>query len=215
VRDNGMLRYSPFSFALKDGKIATSPDSYLNLNYNVAVDKNGKVNLEWKKILDQFGSKDASEPDVFKARADLATPDKEAEWFMVSDVSKGYGKQLEKLLALINEDPHNVTTETVKLIKEAYRKETEFINRAYARITPSNIIAKANGEECPTCALPEAYQQVSTLKSNGKGGKETNLLPGWNTPLTWAKSSLHSASEQYLKNLKQLEAMNILKTIQE
>lgn len=215
VRNNGILRYAPFSFSLKDGTEATSPDSYLNLNYNIAVDKNGKLNLEWKKILDKFGSKDASEPDVFKARADLATPDKEAEWFMVSDVSKGYGKQLEKLLSLIKKDPDNATVETMQLVKEAYQKETEFINRAYARITPSDSIAKSNGEECPTCALPEAYQQVSTLKSNGKGGKETALLPGWNTPLTWAKSSLHSASEQYLKNLTQLEEMKILELIQQ
>ena len=214
VRDNGMIRYKPFNFQLDNGKKVVSPDTYLNLNYNIALDNQGKVNLEWKKRVDKFGSRDASETSVLNARTTFATKNKEAEWFMVSDVSKGYGRQLSKLLDAIENGSVKNDKTTQLLLKELYQKETEYINRGYARITSETPCIKANGEPCPTYALPEAFQHVSTLESDGKNGKKTNCLPGWNTPLTWAKSSLYSASQQYLNNLNRLENMNLLNLVQ-
>ena len=97
VRENGIIRYSPFNFKLKDGSIVQSPDSYINLNYFNAIDKNGKLNLDWKNIVDGFASKDCSEPNLFYARSKLSTQNREAQWFMVSEMSTGYGKQIEKI----------------------------------------------------------------------------------------------------------------------
>lgn len=194
VRDGGMIRYAPFSLELKDGTKVGSPDSYLTLNYNCAVDKDGKLNLEWKKVMDSFGSKDASEPEVFSARAALSTPDSEAEWFMVSDLAHGYARQAEKLL-------ETGTPEALELLPAAVEGATRNINRAYARITDEGR-TKANGEASPGWAVPEAYQHVTSLW----GDRESRTVAGVNTPLTWASASLAAASRAYATLLDKLES---------
>lgn len=191
VRENGIIRYAPFNFKLKDGTIGLSPDSYLNLNYFNAVDKNGKLNLDWKKILDQFASKDCSEPEMFFARAKLSTPGKEAQWFMVSEISTGYGKQIEKLIKFAKKEKRSLNNEEIKLVNELRQKQTEYLNRALARISdehPEQINQiKANGLNMPPVTVSEAHQYVTDTNSKAK------MLQGTNAPLAWALSSLYKA----------------------
>ncbi len=201
VRENGIIRYAPFSFKLKDGSYGKSPDSYLTKNYFISVDKNGKLNLEWKKILDGFGSKDASEPEVFAARSEFATPDKEAQWFMVSEMSTGYGKQLEKLLEMTKD--REPDKEELALINKTKVKQTEYLNRALARISEENPKAKnqykANGLDVPPVTISEAHQWVSDL--NG----EDKMVQGTNAPLTWAVASTYKAlalQEKIIEKMK-------------
>lgn len=195
VRRNGMIRYAPFTLTLKDGRQVKSPDSYLTLNYNVATDPTGRLNLEWKRVLDAFGSQDASDPEVFAARARLSTPDTEAEWFMVSDLSRGYARQAMKLL--------DARVSRPDLMERAWAGATRNLNRAYARITGVPGGVKANGLPAPSWSVPEAWQSVSTLD----GGRAP--LPGVNTPLTWAQVSLYEASDAYMTGLLRLEAAGI------
>lgn len=195
VREHGMLRYAPFQLQLRDGKVVLSPDSYLTLNYNVALDREGRLNLEWKRILEEFGSKDASDPQVFAARAGLSTPDCEAEWFMVSDLAHGYAHQAENLLNIPG-------PEARQMEQKAFQAATRNLNRAYARITSPQGSRKANGEMAPGWAVPEAYQQVSSLLDHPRH----QALAGVNTPLTWASASLDAASRAYLKLLQHKES---------
>lgn len=187
VRERGMIRYAPFTFTLQDGTQVKSPDSYLTLNYNVAIDPTGKLNLEWKKVLDAFGSQDASEPEVFAARARLSTPQTEAEWFMVSDLARGFVRQATKL--------REAGVSRPDLAERAWAGATRNLNRAYGRLTGPRD-TKANGLPAPAWAVPEAWQYVSTMD----GRRAT--LPGVNTPLTWAQVSLHEASVAFLEELR-------------
>lgn len=205
VREDGMLRYTPFNMKLKNGKIMQSPDSYLTLNYNIACDPQGKLNLEWKGILDSFGSKDCSEPLVFAARAGLATPNREAEWFMVSDLARGYANQAFCVLRNVAErrkwSPEvikvsHLNDRELALFKRAMQGTTRNINRAYARITDSQPSVKANGQMAGAWKVPEAWQSVSTLDGR------VAYLPGTNTPLTWAAVSLWGVSQDYLELLR-------------
>jgi hypothetical protein len=177
VRPNGMIRYAR--------------DSYLAKNYWVALDQEGRINLAWRERALAFGSKDASDPSVFSARAALATPDSEAEWFMVSDLARGYGTQLARLLSAGGERA---------LIDEVLAKQTRALNRAYARITGAGAV-KSNGRAAPAFAVPEAYEAVSAP------GGGTAWLPGANTPLGWAAASLYGASRQLLDNLERYEGV--------
>ena len=203
VRENGIIRYAPFKFTLKDGSSAKSPDSYLNLNYFTAVDKNGKLNLEWKKVLDNFASKDCSDPELFFARAKLSSPDKEAQWFMVSEMSTGYGRQIEKLLDNAKRENRNLTKQEMKLIEKLKKKQTEYLNRALARISaeyPDKVYQyKANGLSMSPVTVSEAHQYVTDL--NGK----PKMMQGTNTPLAWALASLYKALRQEHKIIAKLD----------
>lgn len=209
VRADGMIRYAPFDVHLSDGSTMTSPDSYLTLNYNIACDPDGKLNLEWKSILDDFGSKDASDPKVFAARAALTRPNQEAEWFMVSDIARGYAYIAKMILdhadsgcSCRGEHQHSLSPSENKLFRRALSGAVRNINRAYARITPESL-SKANGLPSPEWAVPEAWQNVSTIYG------DTALLPGVNTPLTWAKVSLWGASRDFADMLEKAESMGI------
>lgn len=202
VRKNGVIRYAPFNFKLSNGEFGSSPDSYLNLNYFNAVDNNGKLNLDWKEILDKFASKDCSEPDMFFARAKLSTPNKEAQWFMVSDMSVGYGKQIEKLIKLAKNEKRKFTKEEKQLITILRAKQTEYLNRALARISDENpqkiSQIKANGLDMPSVTVSEAMQYVSDV--NGKN----KMVQGTNAPLAWAVSSLYNALQEEKLIMKSL-----------
>ena len=194
VRENGIIRYAPFKFVLKDGSMAKSPDSYLNLNYFTATDKNGKLNLDWKKVLDNFASKDCSDPEMFFARAKLSTPDKEAQWFMVSEMSTGYGKQIEKLLNNAKKENRKINKQEMKLIAKLRKKQAEYLNRALSRISAENpnkvYQYKANGLSMSPVTVSEAHQYVTDI--NGK----PKMMQGTNAPLAWALASLYKALKQ-------------------
>lgn len=200
VRENGIIRYSPFNFTLKDGTVVKSPDSYLNLNYFTAIDKDGKLNLDWKNILDQYASKDCSEPNMFFARAKLSTPNREAQWFMVSEMSTGYGKQIEKLVLNAKREKRELNQNEVKLIKKLKQKQAEYLNRALSRISDENPNKinqiKANGLQMPSVTVSEAHQYVTDV--NGK----PKMLQGTNAPLAWALSSLYKAMRQEALTIK-------------
>ena len=202
VRENGIIRYAPFKFTLKDGSFAKSPDSYLTLNYFTAVDKNGKINLEWKKVLDNFASKDCSDPEMFFARAKLSTPDKEAQWFMVSEMSTGYGLQIEKLLYNAKNENRELNSKEIKLIKKMRKKQTEYLNRALSRISEEHpdksYQYKANGLSMSPVTLSEAHQYVTDI--NGK----PKMMQGTNAPLAWALASLYKALKQEYKIIDKL-----------
>lgn len=125
----------------------------------------------------------------------------EAQWFMVSDISKGYGVQLRRLLRMLSEEGRLPTDDEKLLLDKLLAKETEYINRGYARITGSDTF-KANGKDCPKYKVPEAYQAITDENGNIK------YVPGTNTPLAWAQSSLFDASKMYCENLKALEKMD-------
>ena len=202
VRENGIIRYSPFKFALKDGTFGESPDSYLNLNYFTAVDKNGKLNLDWKNILDKFASKDCSDPELFMARAKLSTPKKEAQWFMVSEISTGYGMQILKLLNNAKKEHRSLNPEEKRLVNQLKKKQTEYLNRALSRISaekPDSVNQKkANGLSMSPVTLSEAHQYVTDL--NGK----PKMMQGTNTPLAWAIASLYKAMKTQYRVIKKL-----------
>jgi len=201
VRQNGMIRYAPFTLTLKDGTEVLSPDSYLTLNYHLATDREGRLNLEWKRVLDEFGSKDASDPEVFAARASLSTPDREAEWFMVSDLARGYVRQAMKVLDQARDG--RPTADQRDLLERAWAGATRNINRSYARITARPGGLKSNGAPAPACAVPEAWQHVTCIPQG------TAMVPGANTPLAWAQVSLWGASREFLAGLGRLEAAGL------
>lgn len=207
VRNNGMTRYAPFDFSHSNGQITHTSDSYLTLGYDIAVTPDGKISLEMGEYKDSFGAKDCSDPEVFAARAALApNDDVTAQWFMISDMSTGYGVQLEKLLDIVEKvDNEGIVKSLLPKIKYAYKRETEFLNRGFARIT--SRCTKANGESCEAFKVPEAFMAVPTLDG------DVEFLPGTNTSLTWAETSLYGASKQYQKNLETLERLGLLKQI--
>ena len=104
-------------------------------------------------------------------------------------------KQLSQYLKEHPEDEEKGTA----LLNKALELETEYINRSYARITPEGT-TKANGYPCPAFKVPEAYEAVTIM--NG----EVKFVPGAH-PLTWAESSLKSASDMFLANLKCVESL--------
>ena len=116
---------------------------------------------------------------------------------MVSDIAVSYGKIAQSLMYKIEKDGF-ATKEVDSLLRKALRKQTEYINRSYARLTGENTY-KANAKSCPAFQAPEAYQAVNDSKGNVK------FVPGTHTPLTWAQSSLYEASKLYEENLQRFE----------
>lgn len=129
---------------------------------------------------------------------DKFSQDFEAEWFLVSEISKGYGAIVKQLVQYLKEHPEDDERGTA-LLNKALELETQYINRSYARITPENT-TKANGYPCPPFKVPEAYEAVTTKDGVIK------YVPGAH-PLTWAESSLKSASDMFLENLKRVETL--------
>jgi hypothetical protein len=197
VRENGIIRYEPVTVKNKS-KSYICPDSYLHPNWELALNKSRKPR---KKI----ESKDVSDFNKFVARSKSVKPGQEAQWFMVSAMAEGYGRQLSKLLDIIEISKRAPSDEEKKLIRELYNKEAEYINRSYARLTGKEQI-KSNGKESPSFAAPEAFQGVTALDKNGK--TKLVYLPGMHTPLTWAASSLYSASVVMAENLNRLEKLD-------
>lgn len=125
----------------------------------------------------------------------------EAEWFLVSEISCGYGAVAKQLLKHI-EQKGSMNEKDKKLLSIALKGETEHINRGYARITPKNM-TKSNMYSCPAYKIPEAYEAVTTPKGKIK------YVPGAHNPLTWAEASLHKASYLFVENLEKIENLKI------
>ncbi len=213
VRDNGVIRYQPFETTVSDGhsrrRIRTF-DGYLTPNWGLAADGQGRLSLHKQAFERKFklpiAQLSPSTPEGFTARASYAgQPGTEAEWFMIAEMAKGYALQLGKLLDVLERENRPPDGTERQLMQEALQGATEAINRSLARITagmPDPIHQlKSNGRSCPRWAVPEAYQHVSTL--DGK----TRMMPGVNTPLAWAASSLYGAAQTYLATLRRLEAL--------
>ncbi len=124
----------------------------------------------------------------------------EAEWFLVSEISCAYGAIVKNMIDHIKSKAVISDTDK-KILKMALRGQTEYINRAYARIAPKHM-TKSNGFSNVAYKVPEAYEAV-TLR-NGK----IKYVPGAHT-LTWAASSLHKASRMFEENLQSLENLNL------
>lgn len=175
----------------KNGIVRYERDAYENLNYELAIDSDGKFSFGDMK--DRWTS---TSPSKLKYKA---------EWFMVSDISKGYGVQLEKILKRVKKEKRTPNQDEMELIKRTLDGEVEHINRGYARVTGEGTV-KSNGKPSSSWEVPESYMAVTSLKDIDKN-EEKNYLPGM--PLSWAKASLDDASEKMLSNLKMLEEMGI------
>lgn len=179
VRECGMLRYAPFSPA---GASSPLPDSYLACNYWLALDEDGYLNSARLERIRAFGSRDASDPEVFAARAALAVPDREAEWFLVSEMGRGWLR----VVRALREAPEAETG----LLAHATEKAWEYVVRAAGRVTPASAGLKANGWPCPAWRVPEAYEWIRVHGELAGAAVVEGRLPGAHTPLTWAATSL-------------------------
>jgi len=205
VRESGMIRYEPF--ALKPGEDQDFFDSYLTVNYWLGFDQEGYFNPARTRFIKEFESSDASDPVVLMKRTKFGVREREAEWFLVTEMSRGYAKQAQRLQCfLAGQISENQRREASELLKSCKAKACEYLMRGYARITPCSrqvkeqkLPVKANGEACRFWALPEAYEWVRVRaidvgKSNA--GFVERILPGANTPLAWAAASLKMATDE-------------------
>ncbi len=192
VRPNGMIRYLPFK-ALPDQ--ASIGDGYLASNF--WLDPKVLNLLGLTSSAECGGSDDCSTLEQLAQRSNVALPDTEAEWCWVSVLAEGYSRLVVRLMT---EDARHHYFPRQILIKHGMDRATEYINRAYARITGS-CPWKSNGADCPPFAVPEAYEHVSVPDRPDL----TTELPGTNTPLAWGSASLLSASNWYARALRLVE----------
>jgi hypothetical protein len=209
VRESGMIRYEPF--ACKPDEEREFFDSYLTANYWLGFDEEGYFNPTRTRLIKEFESSDASDPEVLEKRTKLGIREHEAEWFLVTEMSRGYAKQAQRLRSILSSpisDEEHLNVES--LINDCTAKACEYLMRGYARITPSQALErteeprvpiKANGEVCHPWALPEAYEWVrirARAVSQGEVGFVERVLPGANTSLAWAAASLKMATEEVM-----------------
>lgn len=202
VRPNGMIRYAPFR------RMPWGPselfDSYLSVNYSLGLDEEGYFNPLRTQLIAQYGSLDASDPEVFEARGQLSIKGREAEWFLVSDLSLSYTRVARRLLNLMQSGVSRSDWEhraMESLFAGALEAAFDNLLRGYARITSGRASeqgqVKANGELQPSWGLPEAYQWVRIRRADDSGFDDV-CLPGENTTLAWAQASLYRATKEFL-----------------
>ena len=117
VRKSGMIRYEPF--ACRPGEAREFFDSYLTANYWLGFDEEGYFNPTRMRLIKEFESLDASDPEILRKRTKLGIPEREAEWFLVTEMSRGYTKQAERLRGIL----------TKKISKNQYQEATELYKR--------------------------------------------------------------------------------------
>jgi hypothetical protein len=113
VRNNGMVRYLPYTASSSEMDKDLQPhrvslfDDYLEPNINVAAMPNGQITLGNKveiaksNLLAKNPSlRERPEELGLLSTRELGIVGQEAQWFLVSDLSTGYGRQVEKLLDL-------------------------------------------------------------------------------------------------------------------
>ena len=199
---DGALSFIPHTEKFSDDVIADAKEIFKRMEYLEKGMENSPELVRNNGTLRYSGDRYLNMTTGHKIDYDSKLPPKtEAQWFMTSDISKSYGTAVKRLLDKIETDK-SVNKEIVELLKHAIAKETEYINRGYARITGINTF-KANGKQCPPFQIPEAYQAVT----NSKG--EILFVPGTHTPLGWAQASLYDASKLMLENLQRMEKLNI------
>lgn len=190
VRPSGMIRYAPF--ALAPGKPRDLRDSYLSVNYWLNLDPSGAAAPDIEAERARFGSADASDPEVLAARNCLSVADREAEWFLVTELARGYVRQARRLA-----EGGTPSGEAAALRAHCLARGLEGVLRGFARITPEREGGvKSNGHPCPPWALPEAYEWVRR-RTPGAGAEE-RVLPGANTTLAWAAVSLERGAVEWL-----------------
>lgn len=195
---DGALSFIPHTEKFDDDAYKDALEIMNRMNYlerGKIVRSNGVIRYEGDRYLNMTSGHKANNSNL----PPLGT---EAQWFMSSDISRSYGIAVKRLLEKIAHEG-KTDKKTTQLLVKAIKKETEYINRAYARITGKNSY-KANGKECPPFQIPEAYQAVTNSKD------EIIFVPGTHTPLGWAQASLYNASKLMLENLKGIEKLNIL-----
>lgn len=164
------------SIVRENGVLRYIHDTYLHLNYDLV--ENHEYNASYRKFLKNT----------------------EAQWFMAASMSKAYGTVVQKLLDMTEKE--GSTSKLNALLKKAFAKQTEYMNRDYARITGKNTY-KANAVACPPFQIPEAYQAVTDSKGNIK------YVPGAHTPLAWAQSESYDAAKLMEENLARMKALKI------
>src|SRR5690606_32181889 len=109
VRDNGLIRYTPFEVTLANGQKTRTFDGYLTPNWGLSAEPDGKLSL-YRQAFEQARGMpvshiEPSTPEGFVARARMAdphvgktSPGTEAEWFMMAEMARGYGEQLGRFL---------------------------------------------------------------------------------------------------------------------
>jgi hypothetical protein len=197
VRPSGMLRYEPFS--IDPTKPKELCDSYLAMNYWLNLDLDGNPAPQLESVREAFGSSDASDPKVLEARNRLAVAGREAEWFLVTELCRGYVRQARRLLH--HRSPNGLPSRHRESYERWRGRGLECLLRGYARITPEplgvdRVSVKSNGYPCPAWGLPEAYEWVRWRGADG--GLRERVLPGANTSLAWAAVSLSQASHEWL-----------------
>ncbi|MFM7249560.1 MAG: hypothetical protein ACKO5R_06670 [Planctomycetaceae bacterium] len=191
VRESGMIRYAPF--ALEPGRPRDLRDSYLAVNYWLNLDPAGAAAPDIEAERARFGSADASDPEVLAARNRLSVADREAEWFLVTELARGYARQARRLA-----EGGTPSGEAAALREHCLARGLEGVLRGFARITPERGGGvKSNGHPCPPWALPEAYEWVR--RRTASGAREECVLPGANTTLAWAAVSLERAAVEWLQ----------------
>ncbi len=208
--DYGIARYNESKVVLPNNSVQTSGDSYIGPNYEIAVDKSGGINLGFYDIKEKFGARDCSTAELFLAREKVCGGEKEktAQWFFDPVMSSAYNKIRKDLSQYVAQNP--TEQQRVKpLINFCFTKQTEYINRSIARVIEKGTI-KANGVKYPfqEWGVPEAYMNVTSLKPTDSMNladtrKQSQFLPGLNTPLTWAQSELWTACNDYVQALQQ------------
>lgn len=197
VRPSGMLRYEPFS--IDPAKPKNLRDSYLAMNYWLNLDLDGNPAPQIESVREAFGSSDASDPKVLEARNRLAVEGREAEWFLVTELARGYVRQARRLLHSRSQ------IDLPSGHRESYERwrgrGLECLLRGYGRITPEPVgldctSVKSNGYPCPAWGLPEAYEWVRWRGADG--ALKERVLPGANTSLAWAAVSLSQATHEWL-----------------
>lgn len=191
VRRSGMIRYAPF--ALAPGRPRDLRDSYLSVNYWLNLDPSGAAAPDIEADRARFGSADASDPAVLEARNRLSVPDREAEWFLVTELSRGYSRQARRLA----EGGGRLSAAAEALRGHCLARGLEGVLRGFARVTSEGAGVKSNGHPCPAWALPEAYEWVR--RRTAAGAMEERVLPGANTTLAWAAVSLERAAIEWLE----------------
>ena len=120
----------------------------------------------------------------------------------VSEISSGYGLQIEKLINNAKNEDRPLNSAEKNLIKKLRKKQTEYLNRSLARISEENpdkvSQKKANGLKMSPVTLSEAHQYVTDLYGKPK------MMQGTNTPLAWAIASLYKAMKTEYRVIKKL-----------
>ena len=203
VREYGALRYNNFS-TMVDGKVITSCDSYLNLNYYILCDYKGRL-CSGKENFDGAGKNSDNDVNNFMQRGKNTVEKTSAQWGLpLSYAAIAYGKLVKKLLDK-KEKCGFWDKEEAKLFVECFNKNQEYIKRTYGNISGcfenGEKFLKADGKEIEPFRKPEAYQAVTTELNTNKFG----FIPGVNDHLGWDAAKCYEASKLFLGNLERIE----------